>query len=121
MYDVQKIYDAIVRLKTADGEDVNQWDTKLPRVSDFGELLRCECVPIMQFTGLKDNNGREIYEGDILNIFMDGIPFHVVKHEALDGGYYGWNVNDVWITEVIGNIHENPELLNQSSNKNPLP
>jgi len=71
---------------------------------------------IMQFTGLKDKNGKEIYEGDIMqhaNPF--DIPF-VVNWIDSDCGYgfnYGtssYHISDRSFT-VIGNIYENPELL----------
>ena len=63
--------------------------------------------PLMQFTGLKDKNGREIYEGDVLKT---------------DWGYNGvveWDLfhfNKIQGTiseecEIVGNIYENPELL----------
>lgn len=119
IYDVQNIYDTIVRLKTADGEDVDQCDTKLPCVSAFGELLRCEYVPIMQFTGLNDKNGKEIYEGDITDegvvewsndLTWEGggskhSGFYFAGERELD---YHTSFDRC---EVIGNIFENPELL----------
>ncbi len=73
-----------------------------------------------QLTGLKDKNGKEIYEGDILQLpsyydpkrnisvfFKDGC-FYAGLEE--DGGHFG---TAHWKNyEIIGNIYENPELLN---------
>ena len=72
---------------------------------------------LMQCTGLKDKNGVEIYEGDILIWNADSPTLRgrtkVVK--PTDGG---WNpfiddmqTDSAWHYEVIGNIYENPELL----------
>ena len=69
---------------------------------------------VEQYTGLKDKNGKEIYDGDIVKC---GFVYEVAWLEK-DGGWFCFRDNDTVYTplyhlkcEVIGNIHENPELL----------
>lgn len=80
---------------------------------------------LMQYTGLKDKNGREIYEGDILKRVdanwgyggdydkkHDGHLYLVVPDiNVLLNEDHPDNFTIYPIDEVIGNIHENPELL----------
>lgn len=71
----------------------------------------------MQFTWLLDKNGREIYEGDIVSDWV--YSYEMIWCEWL----YGWMYDDTYsgnlfipneiVGEVIGNIHENPELINR--------
>jgi uncharacterized phage protein (TIGR01671 family) len=75
---------------------------------------------LMQYTGLKDKNGKEIYEGDIINIMDINFPEDNLNYEVqwTFFGYWprhlmdGIDITDGHISiEVIGNIYENPELL----------
>jgi uncharacterized phage protein (TIGR01671 family) len=80
-----------------------------------------------QFTGLKDKNGVEIYESDIVSIIAgwdDGIKFEMFGVVEFDEFEYSVLTNDyhwpviswkcVDFVEVIGNIYETPELLEAS-------
>lgn len=80
-----------------------------------------EDFPIMEFTGLEDKNGKEIYEGDILKCWCDANNKYFF-YEVRDTGWYylQWGMVEigggqrsltVGDREVIGNIYENPELL----------
>lgn len=69
---------------------------------------------IMQYTGLHDKNGREIYEGDIVkNEYGKVMEVQYDPRSAAFGvgDYYFGTIGSGKILEVIGNIFENPELL----------
>ena len=72
-------------------------------------------VIIMQFTGLHDKNGREIYEGDFLISPFTGDPAPVIYDQEYCQFTFGGAEFNVEVKhkklEVIGNIYENPELL----------
>jgi hypothetical protein len=70
----------------------------------------CNISPFERFTGLRDINGKEIYEGDIVQNEQGFISAIEYSDEEARFGTRTF-VFDVNSLTVIGNIHENPELL----------
>ena len=72
-----------------------------------------------QFTGLKDSNGDDIYENDLVLLDPDDPPYQVIFDEGkfeLSNDYF-WLVYDLseehMDCKIVGNVHTNPELLEE--------
>ena len=88
-------------------------------IKGSGVYLTTADIILEQYTGLKDKNGKKIYLGDIVSEHNGDIVGEIIQKPtgeyciAWVGIYGGSSVlyNETSMCEVIGNIHENPELL----------
>lgn len=107
------------------------WDEvpgELVGIAQYGSCVfhHVDLATVGQFTGLTDKNGNRIFEGDIIKIPDDYDEFGINAGEVYEvyfafGGFRlkpkrsnakGFWLEDDKTVEIIGNIHDNPELLN---------
>ncbi len=125
-----------IRFRAWDKRGKKWADPKYIQIINGQVSLRyCE---VLQYTGLKDKNSKEIFEGDIVKTIYDTVgeitfeecPGYIAKDKHFYGSpIYGWSIKEKCnyphkeynhrgfntVREVIGNIYSNPELLETSS------
>ena len=101
--------------------------TSIHKFNDIDYIENTDDVVIMQYTGLKNKNEKEIYEGDIIKgfigksiinpcviVFQDRtFVLSDINNEQFNGHRIFGHHDDKNQIEVIGNIYENPELINK--------
>jgi len=103
-------------------------DYRVPHILDeHNDIYDLNGVFLMQYTGCKDRDGKEIYEGDVLQVlddflgivrFKDGCHYLVLLNGDNDYAsclcLRNYNVSPI---KIVGNIFENPEIVEQYSPK----
>ena len=106
------VYGSFLQVEHEDGS----FATAIFQKKDAGGDAEVSPATVGQYTGLRDKNGKRIFEGDLLSL-RTGRP-HVVRFE--DGAFVFENtaipMRFANKLEVIGNVHDNPELLEVSGN-----
>ena len=100
------------------------WDNDRKVIREYDELkgltldaLDASDFELQQFTGLKDSNGDDIYENDLVLLDPDDPPYQVIFDEGkfeLSNNYLGlvYDLGEEYMDcEIIGNIHEDKDLL----------
>jgi len=100
-------------------DDYDGWSEDVATNEHFEHFKEFDIIPL-QYTGLKDKNGKEIYEGDIARDISGKVAVIVYSPPSFFAQFKGelWDINTkgspdemVECIEVLGNIFENPELL----------
>ena len=124
-----------IKFRAWDGKSIMKELPAYLEPHDLNETINSmvnEGIILMQYTGIKDKNSKEIYEGDICKLIFAGGNFEYIAKICWGG--LGWtercikdsgtNMGGYWPMtifeffkecEVIGNIYENPELLNENT------
>ena len=113
-----------IKFRAWDSISLMMWDNRVVlETAPLSKFVKLEHYTLMQYTGLKDKNDVDIYEGDVVT-WIDGdrqvVNFGIQGVDDFEGvgfnlwSHYGDKQDCTRLQseiEVIGNIHQNPELI----------
>lgn len=109
-----------IKFRAWDGKTMLDW---VSCKSHIAAILDMPSFILMQYTGLKDKNGREVYKGDVVRDHKHDLQCEIkwvddfacfageIIDDVVKEQYLFYQLIDCPYLEVIGNIYENPELL----------
>ncbi len=119
----------MLKVQELDFEDTFYGGRLSIRTDKYNDYFDMEDMVLMQYTGLKDKNGKEIYEGDIVKFrfkedreeFPDLIGY--IEYQSTfaafrimsNQGSFKIDITEIKFIEKIGNIYDNPELLEKGA------
>ena len=115
-----KTWEELGKVKRIRFDDEGDVTTVLFEGKILGVNTHVDEIKLMQSTGLKDKNGKEIFEGDIVkmskDVYSEPTYYKVVRHRGgaycLESKQHGC---ELWLRhtdcKVVGNVYEDPELL----------
>ena len=118
-----------LKFKLVDNNNIVIGPYTIKEIYEIGDALNFDNCKWIQYTGLLDKNGKEIYEGDILESTN---PKEILVRFLVQWGYrdnpYSWGLKSITTPgasyefcdhkesmQVVGNIYSNPELLTTAS------
>lgn len=117
------VYGGYVKRNNKDKDKEKVYIVQYDSEISYIDFTKVDPKTVGQYTNLKDKNGKEIYEGDILKVKFDDVPINLyVKYDmgeyllVKEGEWEDSLYACMWFheVEVVGNIYENEDLLKQN-------